>query len=199
MRRANVNEFKDIEDMIDKFRESLPCQSEIPFPPIKVEKQNIEYANMLLDAYSSSADSELQAITQYIYHSKTISNKTISNALMCIALVEMGHLDALSELIPLLGGKPFYLNSNQNFWMTGNIAYVDKNVIYKKEHDNAKEDNEKTKQKLEKNLASEINAINGYKIILQNISDVYLEKIIHKIVSDEQVHKKLLEDLIKRY
>jgi bacterioferritin len=80
----------------------------MPFPPVKVEKSNLEYANLLLDVFASSADSELQAITQYIYHSKTISNDTISKALMCIALVEMHHLDVLSELITLLGGKPFY-------------------------------------------------------------------------------------------
>lgn len=37
----------------------------------------------------------------------------------------------------------------------------------------------------------------NYRIILQNIKDVYLEKIILKIISDEQVHKKIIETLIK--
>lgn len=41
----------------------------------------------------------------------------------------MHHLDVPGELITLLGGKPLYLNSGKNFWMTGNIAYVDKNII----------------------------------------------------------------------
>lgn len=73
-----MNKFEDIEERIDKFLETLPCQSDMPFPPIKVEKKNLEYATLLLDAFASSADSEIQAITQYIYHSKTISNSTIS-------------------------------------------------------------------------------------------------------------------------
>lgn len=67
---------------VNKFLQTLPCQSDIPFPPIKVEKENLDYATLLLNAFASSADSEIQAITQYIYHSKTISNNIISKALM---------------------------------------------------------------------------------------------------------------------
>lgn len=194
-----MNKFEDIEERIDKFLETLPCQSDMPFPPIKVEKSNFEYANLLLDAFASSADSELQAITQYIYHSKTISHDIISKALMCIALVEMRHLDTLSELIPLLGGKPFYENSSKNFWMTGNISYVDNNIIYDKERDNTKDNKAIFRQKLEKNIDAEQNAINGYKRLLKGIKDKYIEKIILKIISDEQVHIKIFENLIEEY
>ena len=190
---------EDIEEKIDAFLESLPCQSNIPFPPIKVERQNLEYANLLLNAFASSADSEMQAITQYIYHSKTISNEAVSKVLMCIALVEMHHLDALSELIPLLGGKPFYQNSSKNFWMAGNIAYVDKNIIYEKDSDDDKNDNSIVRQKLESNINGEKNAISGYKMLLETIHDIYIEKIILKIISDEKVHIKILENLIEGY
>lgn len=194
-----MKKFQNIEEKIDEFLETLPCQSDIPFPPIKVEKENLEYANLLLDAFASSADSEIQAITQYIYHSKTINNEAISNALMCIALVEMHHLDALSELIPLLGGKPFYENSSKNFWMTGNIAYVDKNNIYEKQSDNAKNDKSTIRQKLESDINGEKNAINGYNLLLKTIKDKYIQKIISKIISDEQVHIKIFEELIEEY
>lgn len=189
--------FEDIEDRIDKFLETLPCQSDMPFPPIKVERSNPDYANLLLDAFASSADSEIQAITQYIYHSKTISNNTISKALMCVSLVEMRHLDALSELISMLGGKPFYENSNMNFWMTGNIAYVDKNIIYEKERVNAMDTKPNFREKLEKDIDAERNAINGYKRLLKAIKDKYIEKVILKIISDEQFHIKLFESLIE--
>jgi len=194
-----LNKFENIEEKIDKFLETLPCQSNMPFPEIKVERQNLEYANLLLDAFASSADSEIQAITQYIYHSKTISNETISKALMCIALIEMHHLDALSELIPLLGGKPFYENSSKNFWMAGNIAYVDKNNIYAKEHVIDKDDKLNIRQKLENNINGEKNAINGYNRILNVIIDKYVEKVILKIISDEQVHIKIFQNLIEEY
>lgn len=29
-----MNKFEDIEEEIDKFLETIPCQSDIPFPPI---------------------------------------------------------------------------------------------------------------------------------------------------------------------
>lgn len=192
-----MRKFPDIEEMVDSFYKTLPCQSEMPFPPIKVEKQNLEYANMLLDAYAGGGDSEMQAITQYIYHSKTISDEEISNKLMCIALIEMRHLDALSELINLLGGKPFFLNSSKNFWMTGNIAYVDKNNIYKKELDNTEGNSENVIQKIEKNINGEINAVNGYKTLLKHIKDVYIEKVILKIISDELIHIKILGNILE--
>lgn len=194
-----MNKFEDIEEKIDKFLETLPCQSDMPFPPIKVEKKNLEYATLLLDAFASSADSEIQAITQYIYHSKTISNSTISKALMCISLIEMHHLDVLGELISMLGGKPFYENSNKNFWMTGNIPYIDKNIIYEKGHSNSDDNKEITRRKMEANIDSERNAINEYKRLLKNIQDKYIEKIIVKIISDEQTHIKIFEKLIDKY
>lgn len=194
-----MNKFEDIEDKIDKFLETLPCQSDIPFPPIKVERSNPDYATLLLDAFASSADSEIQAITQYIYHSKTINNSTISKALMCIALIEMRHLDTLGELIPLLGGKPIYENSNMNFWMTGNIAYVDKNIIYEKGNNNVIDNKATYRKKLEANIDGERNAINGYKRLLNDIKDKYIEKIILKIISDEEVHIKIFKNLIEKY
>lgn len=187
-----------LEEKIDQFVDSLPCHSDMPFPPIKVEKPNEEYANMILDAFASSADSEIQAITQYIYHSKTIEIKPIKNALMCIALVEMQHLDALSEIITLLGAKPIYYNSNKNYWMTGNIAYVDKTFNGRK-HELLAEDKENAKKKLEKDIDGEKNAINGYKFLLRNIMDKYIEKVILKIISDEQTHIKIFESLINKY
>ena len=194
-----MDKFQDIEEKIDKFLETLPCQSAMPFPPIKVESKNPYYVTLLLNAFASSADSEIQAITQYIYHSKTISNNTISKALMCIALIEMRHLDALSELITMLGGKPFYENSNKNFWMTGNIAYIDKNIIYEKEHSYAEGDKENSRDKLEADIDGERNAINGYNRLLKTIQDKYIEKIIIKIISDEQTHIKIFKNLIEKY
>ena len=191
--------FDDIEERIDKFLESLPCQSEISFPEVKVENKNLAYADMLLDAYASSADSEIQAITQYIYHSKTIGNKTISNALMCTALIEMGHLDALSEIISELGGKPAYYNSNRNFWMTGNIAYGDKNILNLKADENAFTDKHTIRSKLENDIIGEISAINGYKLLLSKIKDKYIQRVIEKIISDEEVHISIFQELIKRY
>lgn len=188
-----------MEERIHSFLESVPCQSDMPFPPVKVEKQNCDYARMLFEAYASSQDSEIQAVTQYLYHSKTIKNKKVSNAIMCISLVEMHHLDVLSELVTMLGAKPIYYNSNENFWMTGNIAYVDKGGCHEKDGEGMKDDRENIRLKLQSDIRGEQNAINGYRALLQNIKDKHVEKIILKIISDEQVHLKIFESLLGEF
>lgn len=83
--------------------------------------------------------------------------------------------------------------------MTGNIPYIDKNIIYEKEHSNSDDNKEVTRRKMEANIDSERNTINGYKRLLKNIEDKYIEKIIVKIISDEQTHIKIFEKLIDKY
>ncbi|MDU1412884.1 MAG: bacterioferritin [Clostridium sp.] len=194
-----MNNFEDIEGLVEGFLDSLPCQSDIPFPEVEVEEKNINYANMLLDAQSSAADSEIQAIAQYIYHHKTIANEHIAGALMCIALVEMRHYDVLGELITKLGGKPVLYNSNRAFWSTENIAYGDKDILCLKLDEKDPKDKEIIKQKIMLDIKGEINAINGYKFIKKNVSDKYIKKILDKIISDEEVHLQIFESIIKKY
>jgi len=73
------------------------------------------------------------------------------------------------------------------------------NNIYDKQGDNSKNDKSNFRQKLENNINGEKNAINGYTSLLKTIKDKYIEKIILKIISDEQVHIKIFEDLIEEY
>lgn len=83
--------------------------------------------------------------------------------------------------------------------MTGNIAYIDKNIIYEKEHSNTGDNKKIYRRKLEANIDGERNAINGYTRLLKTIEDKYIEKIIVKIISDEQTHIKIFETLIEKY
>lgn len=194
-----MNNFDSIEEQIDKFFSSLPCQSDLPMPEGQVEGKNLDYANLLLDAYSSAADSEIQAITQYLYQHKTIANESISNALLCISMIEMQHLDKLSDLITDLGGKPAYYNSNRYYWNTGNIAYGDRDMLNLKLDERDTADKEIIKQKLLLDIKGEVNAINGYKFLKSSIDDKYIKRVLDKIISDEEVHIALFQGLIKKY
>lgn len=194
-----MDRFENIEALVDGFLESLPCQSKLPYPEGKVEEKNIEYATMILDAYASAADSEIQAITQYFYHHSTIANEIIANALLCISLIEMKHLDVLGGLIRDLGGKPVFFNSNIAYWGTQNIAYGDKNMLCVKLDENDPKDREIMKEKLMLDIKGEINAINGYKFLKNNINDKFIKKTIDKIISDEEFHIKVFEELINKY
>lgn len=191
-------DYPNIEEMIQGFFKTLPCQCDIFMPELKVEKKNLEYANLLSYAYVGSSDSEMQAISQYIHHSKTIEDKNISNALKCISLIEMSHLDTLGQLIELLGGKPFFNDSNFDFWIKENIANLDGFSL------NSNEEGIETQYaknsvrcKIQKDINGELNGINSYKFILRNIKDKYIEKIIYKIILDEQLHLKLLGEFLK--
>ena len=194
-----MSKYDNIEDRIDEFLMTLPCQSDLPMPEGHVERKNLNYANMLLDAYSSSADSEMQAITQYLYQHKTIANESIANALVCIAMIEMHHLDKLSDLITELGGKPVYYNSNQYFWSSGDIAYGDRDMLCLKLNEKDAADKEIIKKKIMLNIKGEINAINEYKFLRNNIDDRYIKKVIDKIISDEEVHLEIFHGILKKY
>lgn len=194
-----MNNYDNIEAKVDKFLEELPCQSELPMPEGEVEGKNLDYANMLLDAYASAADSEIQAITQYLYQHKTIANESIANTIMCISLTEMRHLDKLGDLIAALGGKPVFYNSNRYFWSTGNIAYGDRDIMCIKLDEKDTKDKEIIREKLLLDIKGEVNAINGYKFIKSNINDKYIKRVLDKIISDEEVHISLFQEMIKKY
>lgn len=189
---SNLN---DIEKKVDMFFNSLPCQSKVPFPEVEVEKPDTHYAELLYNPYSSSGNSELQAITQYIYHHETISNESVANILLCIALIEMRHLDALSTIIKKLGGKPAYYNSNKSWFMTGELGYVD-NV---QNLDNNKAKNDSLREKIEADLLAEKAAIKNYKSLVLQIKDRKIVKVIEKIISDEEVHASILKQVLNHH
>lgn len=193
-----MDKFDNIEELIDEFIESLPCQSSMKYPEGCVSGENLKYAEMIYDAYASSADSELQAIVQYLYHAHTIENKTITNALLCISMIEMEHFDKLSDLIKEFGGKPAYYNSNKYYWITANIPYGDKDMLETKLDEKALSDRKTIHEKLMLDIKSEINAINGYKFLRNSINDKYFRGVIDKIISDEEVHIDIFQELIKK-
>lgn len=185
----------DIEKRIYAFLDTLDCQSNVKFPEVRVEAPNMEYAKLLYSAYADGEASEIQAVTQYLYHSQTIPIEEISNNMMCIALVEMRHLDTIGDLIKDLGGKPFFYNSNEYFWDSGNIDYVDSN------RHNSKGQSQKpsTSLKLELDIQGELSTINHYEILYKYIEDKYIRRIFEKIISDEKHHIKIFQSMLDKY
>lgn len=81
-------------------------KSNLPYPDIKVEKENIEYAKFLSYPYAGLV-SEDTATHLYMYQSFILGDE-IGNILEKIAIVEMKHLELLAKTINLLGLKPEY-------------------------------------------------------------------------------------------
>lgn len=168
--------------MVNDFFDSLPCKAADPYPEVEVESQNLRYAKLLLDAYANGEKSEMTAITQYMHHHLTIKNKEIADVELCIALVEMKHLEMLGELIKMLGGNPKYRRSNKAWWDGGEVAYGD-NIEFK----------------LKLDIDAEKSAIEGYKTLISEIKDRNITKILSRILEDEIMHLEILTGLYKKY
>lgn len=184
------------EEKIHQFIKELKCHSDIPMPEVKVERKNMDYARLLYSAYADGDASELVAITQYLYHSETIPVEEISDSIKCISLIEMHHLDMIGDLIKELGGKPFFFNSNEYFWSSGIVAYVDK-IHDRSDHDVSQKDI--ICLKIDKDIQGELSAINQYEILYKNINDIYVRKVLDKIISDEKTHIKIFQELLDKY
>ena len=189
---------EDIEARVDGFLNSLPCQSSTPFPPVEVEREDKDYAILLYNVYANSRYSEIQAITQYIYHKNTIENETVANTLLCIALIEMGHLGALAELIRQLGDYPFYVDSREKEFTTKLLAYIDKLNIFNPHKEKACE-GKVIREKLEADICAEKAAIEGYNKLIKEIKDKKIVAVLCKILQDEIVHVEILTKLIKDF
>ncbi len=174
----------DIEEKVHQFVESLPCRFPEPYPEVMVAEPNAVYAQMLLDAFANGGAAELTAITQYFHHSLVMENQEVANLLLCIALVEMLHLDLIGELIEQLGGDPRFWRANTAYWSGGNVAYgIEQNVG----------------ELLRLDIESEETAIDAYERLLHEIDDPGVQRVLMRIIRDEQVHLHLFQQALQKY
>lgn len=158
-------------------------RADLPYPEIKVNEKNMKYARILSEDYAGS-ESELSAITGYIYSSKIIAEKYpgYSSALEKIAIIEMKHLEILAELIIKLGGDPQFRAENKycalEYWNGGYLSYSKdiKNVILD-------------------NIKNESAAIDNYLRHICMISDENIKAILKRIIMDEEIHRKILAEM----
>ena len=150
------------------------------YPEIKVEKQNINYAKLLLEDYTGSV-SELTALTQYFNHEGVIFKQypQVAQILSYIGFVETNHLQILAKLINLLGVNPKYRvikDNNVRVWWSPIYVDYEKDIF----------------KIIESNIEGEKAAIKQYKEHLQLINDDYIIAILTRIIMDEEEHVKIL-------
>ena len=150
-------------------------KSNLPYPDIKVEIENIEYAKLLMYPYASMI-SEDTATHLYMYQS-FILDDNIGKILENIAIVEMHHLEMLAKTINLLGLKPEY-KSNDIPWTSNYVNY-----------------NTNLKDILKINIEAETLAIKNYQNLIKVINDKYIKKMLERIIVDEEIHLKIFNDL----
>lgn len=164
----------------------VKCSDSSPYPEIKVKCANIYYAELLMEDYAG-AESELSAINQYIYHHYFAEKikSSLGELLHQIAIVEMKHLEILADLIIKLGGNPIYRGSCStcgNYWNAGYVKY-----------------GMTVCEQLKADIDHEYVAIRNYENHIKMICDPCIEAILKRIILDEKIHIKLLNEALKDY
>ncbi|WP_010233676.1 ferritin-like domain-containing protein [Clostridium arbusti] len=158
----------------------------LPYPKPRVERQNVEYANILLQDYAGAV-SEFTAVSLYVYQHLVSKGEFEDYAEIIggISMAEMKHLELIGETIKLLGIKPIYINSVCPHGQLWTPCYVNFTIFIK--------------NMLLEDIKSERKAIENYKYHISIIKDIYIRELLERIILDEELHLKLFMELYEKY
>lgn len=157
------------------------CNLSLPYPELRVERQNPKYAAMLSLAYAGQ-EGELPTILSYIYGSMVCANalpEMLRETLRCIAVSEMRHLEMLGELIFMLGGDPRFCTSNKRMGI--NTAMLPYKVS--------------PAEVIAQAISGEKKAIKLYENLIVSIEDKYVREVLRRIIKDEEHHLKIFSEM----
>lgn len=160
----------------------MKVKLDIPYPEIRVEKQDVNYADILSEDYAGRV-SETTACLLYSYEHFDMfkENKEFSDIIEEISLVEMKHLEMLGKTIKLLGKDPIFKTCESTrgdciMWNSNYVSYADD-----------------LKSMLKINIEGETNAIKNYEHHKKIIEDKYIKELLSRIILDEKRHVEIFE------
>lgn len=156
-----------------------------PYPEIKVQNQNLYYAEMLMDNFAGSV-SEMSAIGRYMYQHflSDDQDEELAEIFKGVAVIEMLHVETLADIIVKLGGNPIFRGSEStcfNFWSAGYVDYG--SSLY---------------ERVLSNIQIEQAVIANYHHKSMLIDDPYVKTILERIALDEEVHVKIFTDILQK-
>jgi Mn-containing catalase len=154
-----------------------PTPSEIPEP-------NFTYAMMLYEAYAGK-DSELTAVTTYLYQAVLLDRPEFDALLRPIAYDELRHLEKLAMALRLLGVDPRYGSLSSGHWVdwrSNFINYTSELCLL-----------------LDTNIADEAKAHQDYLELAQKIPIPEIQAILTEIACDEERHYHLFCEAKQQY
>lgn len=173
-----------VDDLVNTLVENLRyCNPDYEYPDIdKVESDDGVIAEWFYPIYNGTNDfSELTAI--HMYTSQEIEFEEIGQLMLGIGLTEMKHLAKIGDLIKRLGGK-IDQRYNNSAVMIGKTSIEALNIAH----------------------TSELKTIEFYESLFDKISKLESTKtteitleLIRKLIEDEKVHVKLLEEAIAEF
>lgn len=161
---------------------TIPAASSTQYPQLTNVTRSARTVQILKNlAYGKH--SELTALTTYLRQDWGLgqSYPDFASTLEKIAIVEMHHLDELSNAIAAFGGNADY-SVDGAYWSASAVNQ-----------------NTSLPSLLEQNIVSEQNAIACYRQAISQIDNQSLIALIEKIISDEEQHILILQNMLDNY
>lgn len=163
-----------------------PLSIDLPYPSLEKIEKNSKIAKCIFPLYAGG-HGELNAILSYSYYSFNFDNyfsKEVSKTLMQIATSEMEHLEILGNLLIKLGQDAVF----GYFSPFGFEYYSASYPSYSK-----------TPQKMLLDaISGELIAISDYIKTAKKVKDELVSSVLLRIRLDEELHVKVLKELLKR-
>ena len=158
------------------------CHVDLPYPPVRVDRQNNVYARAMLDNLGGK-ESEMSAVSLYFYNALVTAGQPETAAVFHrISIVEMHHMEIFGTLAGQLGQDPRLWTVKQGrriYWSPGYNQYPIR------------------REELLKNaILGEKLAIRKYEMQAGAIQDPYIVENLRRILLDEQLHVEILTGLL---
>lgn len=152
--------------------------------PGEISEPNFTYAMWLFDVYAGK-DSELSAVTTYLYQAVVLDQPEFDELLRPIAYDELRHLEQLAWCIRFLGVDPRYGSFNNSRWFDWRSRYLNYST--------------ELCDLLEYNMKDEAAATKHYRDLARKIPIPEIQNILLQIAADEEHHYHSLAEAKVRF
>lgn len=160
-----------------------PLALDLPYPSTETLTKDIRSGQILSFAYASD-EGELTAVLQYVYQSIVLQRScpTLSQTLSAIAACEMHHFRLLGEAMQNCGVTPTITKR-----AGGNV--YDASCVCRSTD---------PRQIVSAAMKSELEAIATHKKMLSVLHNEEIEKLVERLILDEQLHYDTLKGLTEQ-
>ncbi|BFK21745.1 ferritin family protein [Massilimicrobiota timonensis] len=157
-----------------------------PYPKIQNIQPNPQYASMMLSNLGG-LHSEMNAVSLYFYNHIILMDTwpELSEAMEKISIVEMHHLDIFAQLAYQLGTDPRLWDCQQGYLEYWSPSYN----VYPCH----------LQSLLENAMIQEQQTIDIYQKQINCIYNQTIQKILYRIIEDEQLHLQIFESFLNEY
>ncbi len=161
----------------------MSLKADLPYPSLSGIMKDCKSLRIVSPAYAGR-EGELTATLQYVYQAiylETIGKGETARLLLEIAVCEMHHIEILGSLITRLGAPPVFTACPPypvGYYSASYVNYI-----------------KSPESMIAVDIAGEKRAIRGYESMLESLTEPDVRAVIARIIADERVHLKALEEI----